>query len=144
MKDSDEGPSTRPVKDKDRYLEVPKSEEHVSPEILPLGWTSIVEDWLCNGGIAVSRMRTPSTASIGFPQPLIRQKSAKEVRKGPYQLLIKERLMGIYMAIYIHRDLKSSVQGKAANPFQNIIYFQLQSRNVEICRRCWAHWWASG
>jgi hypothetical protein len=142
LKDSDERPSTRPIKDKDRHLEVPKSEEHVSPENLPLGWTSIVEDWLCNGGIAVSRMKTPSTASIGFPQPLIRQKSVKDARKGPYQLLIKERLMGIYMAIYVHRDLKSSVQGKVGNHFKTC--FQLQSRNVEICRRCWAYWRASG
>ena len=142
LKDSDERPSTRPIKDKDRHLEVPKSEEHVSSENLPLGWTSIVEDWLCNGGIAVSRIKTPSTASIGFPQPLIRQKSVKDARKGPYQLLIKERLMGIYMAIYIHRDLKSSVQGKVGNHFKTC--FQLQSRNVEICRRCWAYWWASG
>ena len=142
LKDSDERSSTRPMKDKDRHLEVPKPEEHVYPENLALGWTSIVEDWLCNGGVAVTRMKTPSTASIGFPQPLIRQKSVKEARKGPYQLLIKERLMGIYMAIYIHRDLKSSVQGKPANLFKTC--FQLQSRNVEICRRCWAHWWASG
>lgn len=120
MKDSDERPSARPIKDKDWHLEVPTSEEHVYPENLPLGWTSIVEDWLCNGGVAVSRMKTPSTASIGFPQPLIRQKSVKDARKGPYQLLIKERLMGIYMAIYIHRDLKSSVQGEAVNPFKNM------------------------
>jgi hypothetical protein len=120
LKDPDEGPSTRPIKDKDRHLEVPKSEEHVYAENLPLGWTSIVEDWLCNGGVAVSRMKTPSTASIGFPKPLIRQKPVKEARRGPYQLLIKERLMGIYMAIYIHRDLKSSVQGKAANLFKNM------------------------
>ena len=103
-----------------------KDKEHVYAEKLPLGWTSIVEDWLCNGGVAVSRMKTPS---IGSPQPLIRQKSVKEARKGPYELLIKKRLMGIYMAIYIHRDLKSSVQGKAANHFLKIC-FQLQSRNV--------------
>lgn len=119
MKDSDERPSDRPAKDKDQHLEVHKSEEHASLENLPMGWTSIVEDWLCHGGVA---MRTPSTPSIGFPQPLIRQKSVKEPRKGPYQLLIKERLMGIYMAIYIHRDLKSSVQGKTANQFNELEY----------------------
>jgi hypothetical protein len=93
-------------------MEVHKSEEHVSLENLPFGWTSIVEDWLCHGGITMSRMKPSSTLSIGFPKPLIRQRPVKEPHKGPYQLLIKERLMGIYMAIYIHRDLKSSVQGK--------------------------------
>jgi hypothetical protein len=142
MQDSDEGPCTKPLQDKDHYLDAHRSEEHISLENLHLGWTSIVEDWLCNGGITLSCMKTLSTASIGLPQPLIRQKSMKGARKGPYQLLIKERLMGIYMAIYIHRDLRSSVQGRATNTFK--VFFPYQSRNVEVCRRCWAHWWASG
>ncbi|EJD06622.1 DNase I-like protein [Fomitiporia mediterranea MF3/22] len=30
---------------------------------------------------------------------------------GPYELLVKERLMGIYMAIFIYRDLKPLVRG---------------------------------
>jgi len=30
---------------------------------------------------------------------------------GPYTLLVKERLLGIYLAIYIHRDLKPLVKG---------------------------------
>ena len=101
FKDLDEQSSTRPLKDKNqRHVEVHKSEEPISLESLPSGWTSIVEDWLCHGGTAVGRTKTPSPLSV------------KEPRKGPYQLLIKERLMGIYMAVYIHRDLKSSVQGK--------------------------------
>ena len=76
------------------------------------GWTSMVEDWLCYGGGLCSRNGSPNTGDIGVPRPLIRQKSAREPRKGPYQLLIKDRLMGIYLAIYIHRDLKPLVQGK--------------------------------
>jgi hypothetical protein len=32
-------------------------------------------------------------------------------KMGPYELLTKERLMGIYLAIYVHRDVKSLVQG---------------------------------
>ena len=76
----------------------------------PIGWTSLVEDWLCNG-TGQCRPSSPTIADVGFPRPLIRQKSSKEARKGPYQLLIKERLMGIYLAVYIHRDLKPFVQG---------------------------------
>lgn len=71
----------------------------------------MVEDWLCNGSAGYCRTGSPTTADVGFPRPLMRQKSSKDSRKGPYQLLIKERLMGIYMAIYIHRDLKPFVRG---------------------------------
>lgn len=76
----------------------------------PTGWTSMLEDILCNNGIS-TRSGSPSTAEIGPPRPLMRQKSVKESRKGPYQLLIKDRLMGIYMAVFIHRDLKPLVRG---------------------------------
>ena len=31
---------------------------------------------------------------------------------GPYELLVKERLMGIYMAVFIYRDLKPLVRGE--------------------------------
>ena len=63
-------------------MEFPKSEEHVlSLENLPFGWMSIIEG-VVYAMVAVSCMKTPSTASIGFPQPPIRQKSVKEARKG--------------------------------------------------------------
>lgn len=31
--------------------------------------------------------------------------------KGPYQLLVKDRLMGIYMAVFVHRDIYPLVKG---------------------------------
>ena len=34
----------------------------------------------------------------------------KEPKKGPYQFLVKERLMGIYLAIYVHGDLKPLIK----------------------------------
>ena len=37
--------------------------------------------------------------------------SEAQARTGPYELLVKERLMGIYMAIYVHRDVRPFVQG---------------------------------
>ena len=73
------------------------------------GWTQQVEDWLCHG--LGSKTASPSSTQIGTPKPLIRQKTCREPRRGPYQLLIKDRLMGIYLALYIHRDLKPLVQG---------------------------------
>ena len=73
------------------------------------GWTQQVEDWLCHG--LGSKTGSPSSAEIGTPKPLIRQRTCREPRRRPYQLLIKDRLMGIYLALYIHRDLKPLVQG---------------------------------
>ena len=37
--------------------------------------------------------------------------SSTNVRKGPYELLVKERLMGIYMAVYVHRDVRPLIRG---------------------------------
>jgi hypothetical protein len=31
---------------------------------------------------------------------------------GPYELAAKERMMGIYLAVYVHRDAKSLIRGK--------------------------------
>lgn len=45
------------------------------------------------------------TADVSAPKPLMRRVPSKDPRKGPYQLLVKERLMSIYLAIYIHRDI---------------------------------------
>ncbi|KDR76398.1 hypothetical protein GALMADRAFT_247864 [Galerina marginata CBS 339.88] len=102
-----EKPALSKSKEKDR------DEEDEELENPPSGWTSMVEDYLCHNGGSPSRTGSPSTADVGFPRPLMRRKSAKEKepRKGPYQLLIKDRLMGIYLAIYIHRDLKPLVRG---------------------------------
>jgi hypothetical protein len=35
----------------------------------------------------------------------------KTATKGPYEMLVKERLMGIYLAIFVHRDAKHLVRG---------------------------------
>lgn len=38
-----------------------------------------------------------------------------QASQGPYQLLVKERLMGIYLAIFVHRDAAQFVEGESAN-----------------------------
>jgi len=86
-----------------------KEKEDMSQEHDPLGWTAMCEDWLCNGG--GTRIMSPTIADVGAPKPLMRRAPSKEPKKGPYQLLVKERLMGIYMAIYIHRDIQALVRG---------------------------------
>lgn len=106
-KDSDKARSSKVSLDK----EEPKSRrspEEPSHEHSHAGWTSLVEDWLCHG--AGIRVCSPTTSDISIPKPLSARGPVKE-RKGPYQLLIKERMMGIYMAVYIHRDLRPFVRG---------------------------------
>ncbi|RXW25597.1 hypothetical protein EST38_g199 [Candolleomyces aberdarensis] len=97
---------------------------NIPPYGPPAGWSSVVEDWLCNGGI-FELPKVPKTPKIvevvgnvvtaavpGTPRlALKRVPSLKEPKKGPYQLLVKERLMGIYLAIYVHRDVKPLIKG---------------------------------
>lgn len=80
------------------------------------GWTSMLEDYLCQGGGSGIR-RSPKVSDVGYPKPLTRRLSLKEPRKGLYQFLVKDRLMGIYMAIYIHRDLRHLVKGMPSRSF---------------------------
>ncbi|KAF9466458.1 Endonuclease/exonuclease/phosphatase [Collybia nuda] len=93
-------------KDKDDHGKSREDPSHDGPS----GWTSMIEDWLCHGSGAGFRTNSPTVADVGFPKPLS-PRLTKEPRKGPYQLLIKERMMGIYLAIYIHRDLRPLVRG---------------------------------
>jgi hypothetical protein len=106
---------------------------NIPPHGPPAGWSSVVEDWLCNGGIfeLPKAPKTPKivevvgnvvTAAVpGTPRlALKRVPSLKEPKKGPYQLLVKERLMGIYLAIYVHRDLKPLIKGRRAPTHENI------------------------
>lgn len=103
------------------------------------GWTSIVEDWLSAGVGAVPGARPMLSdadyvmAQHGQPSPRLTPTSSqsalgvkeqnpwdvpgpgsKEMRhkeKGPYELLTKERLMGLYIAVYIHRDVRPLIKG---------------------------------
>lgn len=102
--------------------------QEVEPPTAPsnsYGWTAILEDWYSHAGSAhvVDRRRgfrnvpgipnSPISSTTSMPD-LKRRKSVKPPpeRKGPYELLIKERMMGLYLAIYIHRDIKHLVRGK--------------------------------
>lgn len=92
--------------------DIPKSRKNPEePHDTPSGWTSMIEDWLCHGGGAGLRTSSPTVADVGFPKPLSPRIPSKEPRKGPYQLLVKERMMGIYLAVYIHREIRPLVRG---------------------------------
>ncbi len=91
-----------------------KKDEDISQE--PSGWTAMCEDWLCHCGGLGLRNGSPTVADVSSPKPLMRRVPSKESRRGPYQLLTKERLMGIYLAVYIHRDIQSLVKGAILSP----------------------------
>lgn len=101
-------------KDKD------KDDEDLSLDIYaPSGWTSILEDWLCSGTKSSNLFTAGASSSPPFPPP--KQLSTcdfpecvvgKEQWKGLYQPLIKHRMMGLYLTVYIHRDIRTLVRGE--------------------------------
>lgn len=80
------------------------------------GWTSILEDFFVHGMTVVG----PSARAKdkGSQSELGHSNSANDIKRrpktgtrGPYEMLVKERLMGIYLAIFVHRDAKHLVRG---------------------------------
>lgn len=71
------------------------------------GWTAILDDWFCHGGMGISREKARSERS----SPVLPAKPAGTI-KGPYVPVIKHRMMGLYLAVYCHRDMKSFIQGQ--------------------------------
>lgn len=70
--------------------------------------------------------------------------SAVASDRGPYELLVKERMMGLYIAVFVHRDVRSLVEGwfllqRYFYPVVN--YF---CRHLEISRDCRFDWWTIG
>lgn len=108
-RDADRGERER-AKERDKDYDKPRSRlrdpETKDPLHEGTGWTAMIEDWLCHG----SRHASPTPSDISVPKALSARVTPKE-RKGPYQLLIKERMMGLYLAIYIHRELRPLVRG---------------------------------
>lgn len=87
----------------------------------------------------------PATTTVGFHRsntldvnwqstisgttPASFSTSDTQGRVGPYELLVKERLMGIYLAIYVHRDVRSLVRGMS-----NCRSFDDESTISSFCR----------
>ena len=111
------------LKDKEKEAISPTDSE---PDLasIPYGWTAILEDWLSHAGgsnpkhspVAGNKYRNAN----GEPQSpnLKRRISTKAAvsQKGPYEILIKERMMGLYLAVYVHREIKHLVRGTDAIP----------------------------
>lgn len=79
------------------------------------GWTSTLEHWLCHRTQANPHVQAElglkDIAASPKRHSLHRRVTVKESELGPYVPLVKERMMGLYLAIYIHRDLGDLVEG---------------------------------
>jgi hypothetical protein len=110
---------------------------NVEPPGVSYGWTGMIEDWLCSGNTSINTPspggETPSLQVNGkpvshdnnTPSPPEKKHKAKgcEYANAPfparllkdlspaYQLLTKERMMGLYMAVFVHRDVRHLVEG---------------------------------
>ncbi|KAI0671976.1 hypothetical protein C8Q78DRAFT_1078711 [Trametes maxima] len=77
-----------------------KSHEHHHP---PSSWSSILENWYCHPSVPAQNAASTSDPNV---------KSSHEMHRiGPYELLTKERMMGLYLAVFIHSEAKPLVQG---------------------------------
>jgi hypothetical protein len=114
------------LKDKEKEIISPIDSE---PDLasIPFGWTAILEDWLSHAGGSNSEspsagVNKPCRADVepqGFVAPNLKRRISTKAavsRKGPYEILIKERMMGLYLAVYIHREIKHLVQGTDVVP----------------------------
>ncbi|KAF8440293.1 hypothetical protein L210DRAFT_3760494 [Boletus edulis BED1] len=109
----------RKDKDKDEASRGWKSSDDLPDEIVVNfnhnGWTSMLEHWLCHRTQANLQVHTDHVFKDISASPkrhsLHRRVTVKESELGPYIPLVKERMMGLYLAVYIHRDLHDLVEG---------------------------------
>jgi hypothetical protein len=139
-RDHDEQEHSEPLVEK----RASKSEQrHGDDEPAPhtSGWTSILEDFFVHGLTVVGPSartrdksshhelgRSLSTGDMG--------RRSKTGTKGPYEMLVKERLMGIYLAIFVHRDAKHLVRGVSYFFFSLIageVLKRWSLRHVQVC-----------
>lgn len=88
------------------------------------GWTDACDEWLCrNQRIrAVQMSPTDAVPQAPWSQPRSRpstpppeEDKGAPAKLGPYVLLIKERMMGCYMAVYVWRGCLDRVRGASSN-----------------------------
>ncbi|KAK4049626.1 hypothetical protein OIO90_005385 [Microbotryomycetes sp. JL221] len=79
------------------------------------GWTSILEDWLC--GPTTDEQGTDldqDAAELRPPQERDQASIIDENRRGPYVLVEKLRLMGIYLGVFVLTECQHLVKGVSA------------------------------
>ncbi|PCH42639.1 DNase I-like protein [Wolfiporia cocos MD-104 SS10] len=92
---------------------------HHSLSYHPPAWTTLGENWYCNKPIPHHSTRslpgTPDSPLLGGKEIADRPTDDETVHHrpgpGPYELLIKERMMGLYITVYVNVTIKHLVQG---------------------------------
>lgn len=103
-----------------------KSSDDLSDEIVVnfnhAGWTSMLERWLCHRTQANPQLHAEFALKDISASPkrhsLHRRVTVKESEMGPYVPVVKERMMGLYLSVYIHRDLSDLVEGKLVSTLE--------------------------
>jgi hypothetical protein len=99
-----------------------------------VGWSTILQDYFSRGVGSIRGARPDIKRLLSSQYPLSTLSSPERTRHtpatddkearwtvpseggempkvGPYELLAKERMMGIYLAVYVHRDIRPLVEG---------------------------------
>ncbi|CAL1715956.1 unnamed protein product [Somion occarium] len=99
----------------------------------PYGWSSMLEEWYTQGVNPLSTEAVvPPPTLLDVPIGDERDRRNEEIvispkaqstgdlnarmsllasNRGPYELLVKERMMGLYIAVFVHRDVRPLVRG---------------------------------
>lgn len=110
----------RKDKERDEASRGWKSSDDLPDEIVvnyhQSGWTSTLEHWLCHRTQANPQVQGEHALKDIAASPkrhsLHRRVTVKESEMGPYVPLVKERMMGLYLSVYIHKDLRDLVEGR--------------------------------
>jgi hypothetical protein len=91
------------------------------------------------------------TKDKGSQSDLGRSYSTGDIRRrpktgtrGPYEMLVKERLMGIYLAIFVHRDAKHLVLGASFSSTVRGLLNARSVRHIQVRGHRGTHRWAGG
>lgn len=74
------------------------------------GWTSLLEDHLC-GGKGIDEDDNEEVDAVGEGDTISHRSATDDHRRGPYVLVEKARLMGIYLAVFCARECETLIEG---------------------------------
>ncbi|CCM07057.1 uncharacterized protein FIBRA_09379 [Fibroporia radiculosa] len=97
---------------------------HHSLHAHSIGWSTMLEEWYCRRIISSPSTRSlPGTAGEDLAARSYRDSRTKPSHEetptahkplgGPYELLMKERMMGLYLAVFVNADIKHLVRGSS-------------------------------
>ena len=146
-RDNDEQEPSEPLAEK-RGTKSEQRDDEPAPHTS--GWTSILEDFFVHGMPVVGP--SARTKDKGSHTELGRSLSTGDMKhrskmgtRGPYEILVKERMMGIYLAIFVHRDAKHLVRRVSFfTCYAGEVLKRRLSRHVQVRGHRRTHRWKGG